>query len=89
MTWKKSNMETRQESRMRMNRQSLLFFYFFIFLFCFAPKVAAAGNPLAVLSKAEGKVRYQRNEFKKWLKGKTGTFLYQGDRVKTDRKSVV
>lgn len=47
----------------------------------------AAGSPLAVLSKTEGRVRVMRSGAEKWKKAGQGVFLYEGDSIKTGKKS--
>ncbi|MFH1956858.1 MAG: FecR family protein [bacterium] len=59
----------------------------FNFSFLILDSARSAESPLAVLSKAEGKVRVMKPEQEKWLTGKTGMFLYGGDRIKTEKSS--
>ena len=59
----------------------------FIFSFLIFNSAQSAESPLAVLSKAEGKVRIMKPGQEKWLTGKTGMFLYGGDRIKTEKNS--
>jgi len=63
---------------------------FILFTVCcllFTAPAAADVSPLAVLSKTEGKVRIMKPEQEKWKSGKTGMFLYGGDRIKTEKRS--
>ncbi|MBA3066276.1 FecR family protein [bacterium] len=44
-------------------------------------------SPLAVISRAQGKVIIMIRGSEKWTKAKTGDFLFEGDRVKTGKKA--
>ncbi|MEA2082301.1 MAG: FecR family protein [Elusimicrobiota bacterium] len=58
-----------------------------LFIFQQAPVTAAEASPLAVISKADGKVVVMAPAGGKWKKVRTGDFLFEGDRIKTSRKS--
>jgi len=68
----------------------LTVFVMFAALLCVSPYTAVldAASPLAVISETAGRVSVMSaSSAGKWVKAKTGDFLFEGDRVKTAKKS--
>jgi len=57
-------------------------------LLCPVSALEPDASPMAVMSKTEGKVLVLSSGGEKWNRGRTGDFLFEGDSIKTGRKSL-